>query len=119
MCAHRIFKRFKDLIKQDRENFTVDNKQSPKFLYSDLCLIVGQPWLIFEVFEVMETSVKIFNQGGSNFTKIQSFNYLVDFETNGKLKESTIATKMLLELVDIFTEMSQKEFLSSSHPKTN
>ena len=37
-----ILKWFKDLIQQDREIFTVDNQVSPRFLYSDLCLLVGQ-----------------------------------------------------------------------------
>ena len=41
----------------------------------------------------METFVKIFHQSESNFTKIYSFLYLIDLETNGKLKEEIIDWK--------------------------
>ena len=37
-----ILKRFKDLIQQGRENFTVNNQLSPRFLYLDLCFLAGQ-----------------------------------------------------------------------------
>ena len=59
--------RSKNSIQQGRENFTVDNQLSPRFLYLGLCLLVGQHWLTFEV---TETFVKIFHQSESNITKI-------------------------------------------------
>ena len=83
-------KRFKDLIQQGHENFTVNNQLSPRFLYSDLSLLVGQHWLTFGVIEIF---VKIFNRRGSSFTKFYSFVYLFNFEMNGKLKEDIIDWK--------------------------
>ena len=87
VISDTIVKRFKDLIQQDRENFTVDSQLSPRFLYSDLRLLVGQHWLTFEV---METLVKIFNRSEHSFTKIHSFLYVVDLETNRMFKEEII-----------------------------
>ena len=65
-----------------------------------MCLLVGQQWLTFEVIETfvkifnrIETFGKTFNRSESNFTKIYSFFYPVDFETNGKLKEEIIDWK--------------------------
>ena len=85
-----ILKRFKDLIQQGRENFTVNNQLSPRFLYSDLCLLAGEHWSTFGVIEIF---VKIFNGRGSSFTKIYSFVYLFNLEMNGKLKEDIIDWK--------------------------
>ena len=90
VISDTILKIFKDLIQQGRENFTVNCQLSPSFLHSNLCRLVRQHWLTSEV---METFVKIFNRSESNFTKIYSFLYLVDFKTNGKLKEEIIHWK--------------------------
>ena len=57
-----ICKRFNDLMEQGRENFTIDNQLSPRFLYSDLCLLVGQHWLIFKV---IDTLAKVFSRSES------------------------------------------------------
>ena len=58
VISDTILKKFKDLIQQGHESLTVDNQLSPRFLYSDLRLLVGQHWLTFEA---MDTFVKIFN----------------------------------------------------------
>ena len=85
-----ILKRFKDSILQGGKNFTVNNQLSPRFPYSDLCRLVGHHWLTFEV---TETIVKISSRSENNFTNIYSVLYLIDLQTNGKLKEEIIDCK--------------------------
>ena len=86
-----ILKSFKNLIQQVRKDFAVDNQPSPRFLYSNLSLLVAQHWVTFEVTEAF---VKVFNRSESNFTKIYSFLFLVDLETNRSSKKRSLIGKL-------------------------
>ena len=89
-----ILKRFKEFIQQRREIFTVDNQLSLRFLYSDLCLLVRQHWLTFEVIEAFG---KIFYRSEGNFTKIYSFLHLLDLTRMESWKMSSLIGKLILD----------------------
>ena len=121
VISDTILKKFKYWIQQGREIFTVDNQVSPRFLYSDLRLLVGQHWLIFEV---IETFVKIFNRSESNFTNIYNFFYVVDLETNGMLKEEIIDWKAksidrICIIVNVGSDILGNTFIANSKQRGN
>ena len=121
VIGYTIVKRFKYLIQQGREIFTVDNQVNPRFLYSDFCLLVGQHWLTFEV---RERFVKIFNPRESNFNKIYSFFYLVDLETNGMLKKDIIDWKVksidrIRIIINIGLDILVNTFIANSKQRGN
>ena len=107
----------KDLIQQGRKNVTVDNQLRARFLYPNFCLLVEKHW---------STSVKIFNRGGSNFTKIYSFLYLIDLETNGKLKKEVINLKVksvdkccIIIIINVGSDILGNTLISNSKQRVN